>query len=240
MCLWPPSGVVFTCHLPLGHSCPVPYLCMDLTDLSQLANPSQRRWKIPQIELTPPHPPHPTSPLGFSQDLSWVTLLNLLPASAVVSIGPVLCFCCMCSNSWIALTWKSGLSLHTASSPLPTLKQFSSLSCTESPFQENLGDYSEHCRWLLFLGPSFEIPPSRKPTLNYHCGWQDNAHSQALAEWLLASWTCSSLQANFSYATSTFQTSVLYTVSKWSPGSSEHERNSKGPSRRPLRNSKGT
>lgn len=46
--------------------------------------------KIPQIELIPPHPPHPTSPLGSSQDLS---LPNLLPASAEVSIGPVLCFC---------------------------------------------------------------------------------------------------------------------------------------------------
>lgn len=81
MCLWPPSRVFFTRHFPLGHSCPVLYLPLDLTDVSQLAHLAQRRWKIPQIELIPPHPLHPTSPLGSSQDPSEVPLPSPLRAN---------------------------------------------------------------------------------------------------------------------------------------------------------------
>jgi hypothetical protein len=114
----------------------------NLTDVSQLANLSQRRWNIPQIELIPPHPPRPTSPLGSFQDPSWVTLPSLPHANADHLHRSVLCFCwarpALPVNSWRALTWNWGQSAHCIVL-ISNIDMWhnSRPSCTERPFQKN-------------------------------------------------------------------------------------------------------
>lgn len=221
---------------------------MDLTNVYQLASPSLRRWKIPQIELILPHPPHPTLPLGSSQDPSWVPLPKLLRVNAdhLHRSCPLLVSSVVHQPlDRLDLGWwpeAAHCIVSTTNTEIIVI-----LLVQKGPSRELWEFYLEHFTWCFSLATSFENMPSGTTSLE-------------LSLWLVRQ--CPS--SGFSYVAACFlnlqlppsniflcyfyfsKKHTIHKVStKWYPGSSEHKRNAKhnwclGRSQAQNGNSKGT